>query len=271
MAKLDRIIGMTSLPVLLQIILACLLGGVLSLAAAALVLFGLPKKWLNYAVSFSIGVLLATSMLHLLPEALELGLTPHELFPVLLAGVLGFFALEKFAIWRHSHGSEDTHADGAPCEDHTHDHHHGGGEAVSILVGDSFHNFTDGLLIAAAFLADPVLGWAATFAVVAHEVPQEAGDFAILLAAGWQRAKALFWNGVSSLASLIGGVVGYFALERAQEWVPYIVIIASASFIYIAIADLMPRLKREQRGMGWHGLMLAAGIAIVVVGAGHSH
>jgi len=263
---------MTSLPLLTQIVLACLLGGILSLAAAALVLFGLPKKWLHYAVSFSIGVLLATALLHLLPEALELGLTPHEAFPVLLAGILGFFALEKFAIWRHSHGSEDGHADGASCEDHTHGHHHGdGGEAVGILVGDSFHNFTDGLLIAAAFLVDPALGWAAALAVIAHEVPQEAGDFAILLAAGWRRAKALFWNGVSSLASVLGGIIGYLALERAQDWVPYIIIIAAASFTYIAIADLMPRLKREQRGMSWHGLMLAAGIAIVVFGAGHSH
>ncbi|MBM3386647.1 MAG: ZIP family metal transporter [Betaproteobacteria bacterium] len=276
---MDRIIGMSSLPLFFQIVLACLLGGVLSLAAAALVLFGLPKKTLNYAVSFSIGILLATAMLHLLPEALELGLTPHEVFPALLAGILGFFALEKFAIWRHSHGHEDGHADVAHCEDHTHGHHHehhhehqhGGGEAVGILVGDAFHNFTDGLLIAAAFLADPMLGWAATLAVVAHEVPQEAGDFAILLAAGWQRAKALFWNGLSSLASLLGGIVGYFAMERAQGWVPYIVIVAAASFIYIAIADLMPRLKREQRGMGWHGLMLAAGVAVVVLGSRHAH
>lgn len=262
---------MTSLPLLAQIVLACLLGGILSLAAAALVLFGLPKKALNYAVSFAIGVLLATSMLHLLPEAFELGLMPHELYPVLLAGILGFFALEKFAIWRHSHGSEDGHADGASCEDHTHGHHHDGGAAVGILVGDGFHNFTDGLLIAAAFLADPALGWATALAVIAHEVPQEAGDFAILLAAGWRRAKALFWNGVSSLASVLGGIVGYLALERAQDWVPHIVTVAAASFIYIAIADLMPRLKREQRGMIWHGLLLAAGIAIVVFGAGHAH
>lgn len=262
---------MTSLPLLAQIALACIAGGLLSLLAAALVLFGLPKKWLQYAVSFSIGVLLATSMLHLLPEALELGLTPHEVFPVLLGGILGFFALEKFAIWRHSHGN-DAHAGSAACEDHTHDHHHtSGGEAVAILVGDGFHNFTDGLLIAAAFLADPALGWAATLAIIAHEVPQEAGDFAILLAAGWQRAKALFWNGVSSLASLVGGIIGYFALERAQEWVPYIITVAAASFTYIAIADLMPRLKREQQGIGWHGLLLAAGIAIVVFGSGHSH
>ncbi len=268
--------ALLTLPLFVQIALACLLGGVLSLAAAALVLFGLPKKWLSYAVSFSIGVLLATSLLHLLPEALESGLTPHEVFPVLLAGILGFFALEKFAIWRHSHGDEDQHADGAACQDHTHGHHHGhhhghDGEAIGILVGDGFHNFTDGLLIAAAFLADPALGWAATFAVVAHEVPQEAGDFAILLAAGWQRGRALFWNGFSSLASLVGGIVGYFALERAQEWVPYIITVAAASFTYIAIADLMPRLKREQRGMGWHGLLLAAGIAVIVLGAKHSH
>jgi zinc and cadmium transporter len=264
---------MTSLPLLVQIALACVAGGLLSVAAAALVLYGLPKKWLNYAVSFSVGVLLATSMLHLLPEALELGLTPHEVFPVLLAGILAFFALEKFAIWRHAHGNGDSHAGGEICEDHTHDHHHmHGGEAVAILIGDGFHNFTDGLLIAAAFLADPALGWATTLAVIAHEVPQEAGDFAILLAAGWQRARALFWNGISSLASLAGGLIGYLSLERAQGWVPYIITVAAASFIYIAIADLMPRLKREQRGIGWHGAMLAAGIAIVVFSSsGHSH
>ncbi len=262
---------MTDLPLLLHILLACIAGGILALAAAALVMFGLPKQWLNYAVSFSIGILLATSMLHLLPEALESGRTPHEVFPVLLAGILGFFALEKFAIWRHAHGNGDQHPDGETCEDHTHSHHHARGEVVSILVGDGFHNFTDGLLIAAAFLADPALGWATTLAIIAHEVPQEAGDFAILLAAGWSRVRALFWNGVSSLTSLVGGVIGYFSLEQAQEWVPTIIILAAASFTYIAIADLMPRLKREQQGIGWHGLMLGLGIAIVVFGSGHSH
>ena len=263
---------MLSLPLLAQIIIACLLGGVLSLAAAALVLFGLPRKWLNYAVSFSIGVLLATALLHLLPEALEEGLTPHEVFPLLLAGILGFFALEKFAIWRHSHCQGDSHTDPSDCMNHSHDHHHlHGGEAIGILVGDGFHNFTDGLLIAAAFLADPALGWAATFAVIAHEVPQEAGDFAILLAAGWQRGKALFWNGISSLSSLLGGVAAYVALERMQGWVPYIITIAAASFIYVAISDLMPRLKRERGGIGWHGFMLAAGIAITLLGNAHGH
>lgn len=263
---------MSTLPLLLQIVIACLLGGILSIAAAALVMFGLPKKWLGFTVSFSTGLLLATATLHLLPEALESGLTPHDVFPLLLAGILAFFALEKFALWRHSHGANDTHPDEHVCEDHTHDHHHAhGGETISILVGDSFHNLTDGLLIAAAFLADPALGWATTLAIIAHEVPQEAGDFAILLAAGWRRARALFWNGMSSLTALAGGVIGYFALESALDWVPYILTIAAASFLYIAVADLMPRLKREQSAIGWHGLLLAAGIAVVVFGRAHGH
>ena len=267
---------MSSLPLLVQITLACLLGGLLSVAAAALVMFGLPKRWLGLTVSFSTGLLLATAMLHLLPEALESGLTPHEMFPLLLAGILGFFALEKFALWRHSHGGadeSDAHCGDAHCHDHRHSHHHGDthGETLLILIGDGFHNFMDGLLIAAAFLAEPALGWAATLAIVAHEVPQEAGDFAILLSAGWQKSRALFWNGMSSLTALAGGIVGYFALEQAMSWVPVILTIAAASFLYIAVADLMPRLKREQSAIGWHGLLLAAGIAIVVFGSAHSH
>lgn len=263
-------------PLLLQIILACLLGGLLSVAAAALVMFGLPKKWLGFTVSFSTGLLLAMATLHLLPEALESGLTPHEVFPVLLAGILGFFMLEKFALWRHAHstGEIDAHSGDELCDDHTHSHHHmqgAHGETLLILIGDGVHNFTDGLLIAAAFLADPALGWATTLAIIAHEVPQEAGDFAILLAAGWTRSRALFWNGVSSLTAIAGGVVGYLALERAQNWVPIIITIAAASFLYIAIADLMPRLKRETKSIGWHGVLLAAGIAVVVFGGAHAH
>jgi zinc and cadmium transporter len=267
-------------PLLIQIILACLLGGLLSVAAAALVMFGLPRKWLALTVSFSTGLLLATATLHLLPEALESGLTPHEVFPLLLAGILGFFALEKFALWRHAHGGTgetDAHGGDQQCADHTHSHHHlqganaPGGETLLILIGDGFHNFTDGLLIAAAFLADPSLGWATTLAIVAHEVPQEAGDFAILLAAGWKRSRALFWNGVSSLTAIAGGIVGFLALERAQDWVPVIITLAAASFLYIAVADLMPRLKRETASIGWHGVLLAAGIALVVLGNSHSH
>ena len=259
------------MPLVLQIVCACLLGGLLSVAAAGLIMFGLPRRWLGLTVSFSTGLLLAAATLHLLPEAIESGLAPDQAFPLLLAGILGFFALEKFALWRHAHGSNDGHAGDGHCEDHTHAHHHFHGETVSILVGDAFHNFTDGLLIAAAFLADPGLGWTTTLAIIAHEVPQEAGDFAILLAAGWARGRAMFWNAVSSLSSLAGGLIGYIALERAQDWVPVIITIAAASFLYIAVADLMPRLKRENSALGWHGLLLAAGIAVVVIGSGHGH
>lgn len=262
---------MTTLPLLLQIVLACLCGGLLSLLAAGAILFGLPQRLLGYAVSFSIGILLATALLHLLPEALAAGLTPHEVFPTLLAGILGFFILEKYALWRHAHGN-DTHCGSAHCEDHRHLHHHQrSGAAIGILIGDGFHNFIDGLLIAAAFHADPVLGWTAAFAVIAHEVPQEAGDFAILLAAGWQRSRALFWNAVSSLASVLGGVLGYYALERALEGIPYLLTVTAASFSYIAISDLMPRLKHEQQGIFWHGLLLAIGIGVIAFGRAHGH
>ena len=264
-------------PLLLQIILACVLGGLLSVLAAALVMFGLPRKWLTFTVSFSTGLLLAMATLHLLPEALESGLTPHEVFPLLLGGILAFFLLEKYALWRHSHGGgeADLHQGAQQCDDHTHSHHHhhagAEGGTFLILVGDGFHNFTDGLLIAAAFLADPLLGWSTTFAIIAHEVPQEAGDFAILLAAGWKRSRALFWNAASSLTAVAGGVIGYYALDNARNWIPVIITIAAASFLYIAIADLMPRLKRETQAVGWHGVLLAAGIAVVVLGSSHSH
>lgn len=265
------------LSLLSQIILACLLGGVVSVLAAALVMFGLKKRWLSLSVSFSTGLLLAIALLHLLPEALE-GLSPQQVFPLLLGGILAFFALEKIALWRHAHASaeeSDSHADAASCDDHRHSHHHhlhdGSEQTLVILIGDSFHNFTDGLLIAAAFLADPLLGWSTTFAIIAHEVPQEASDFAILLSAGWKKSRALLWNGLASLAAVAGGVIGYLALDQARDWVPVIVTLAASSFIYIAIADLMPRLKREHTAIGWHAVLLALGVGIAIIGTQHAH
>lgn len=268
------------MPILFQIVLATLLGGVLSVGVAMLIIMGMPRRWLTLAVSFSTGLLLATALLHLLPEALESGMTPHEVFPLLLGGILGFFALEKYALWRHVHlnpGESDSHGDAQHCHDHTHSHHHHAlrpeerGAALSIIVGDGFHNFTDGLLLAAAFLTDPALGWSATLAIIAHEVPQEAGDFALLLSAGWDKRRALLWNGASSLTAVAGGVLGYYGLERAQDWVPAIITIAAASFLYIAVADLMPRLKRESTGIGWHGALIAAGVALAAIGSVHTH
>lgn len=250
--------AVTHLPLLLQILVACLAGGLLSMLAAALVMYGLPRRVLPLAVSFSTGLLLAAALLDLLPAALEGGLTPHEAFPVLLGGIVGFFLLEKFTLWRHAHSHD-------PACDHGHDD-----QAPLILVGDAFHNFTDGVLLAAAFLADPALGWSATLAVVAHEVPQEAGDFALLLAAGWCRRRALLWNGVSSLTAVLGGLLGYFALDGTRDGVPYMLVLAAAGFLYIAVADLLPRLRRETTALALHGALLAGGIALIAV-SGHTH
>lgn len=234
--------------VLAQVIAASLLGGFLSLAVAALVTFGLPRRWLTRMVSFSAGVLLATALLDLLPEALADGLAPEALFSILLAGLLGFFALEKLALWRHGHEG-----------------HAVGGAAPMIIIGDGVHNLTDGAVLAAAFLAAPRLGWVTALAIIAHEIPHEAGAFALLLAAGWGKAKAFAWNGVSGLASVAGGLAGCFWLGISRTWIPAILTVAAASFVYIAVSDLMPWLRREHGAFGWHTGFMAAGIAVVPV------
>ena len=250
---------------LLAIILGTLAAGIGSVWLAAWLSFGIVSRYTQHMLSLAAGALLATAFLHLLPEALSSGLTPQEVFPVLLASVLGFFALEKLAIWRHSHHDANDSNLEKSSKVHTTGHHHGDTSVLGILIGDGFHNFTDGVLIAAAFLTDPAIGWATTLAVIAHEIPQEAGDFAILLASGWERKKALFWNGVSSLASVAGGMIAYLSLEHTEAWIPYIVIVAAASFIYIAIADLLPRLKFEFHGVGWHSLCILMGISITLL------
>ena len=257
-----------SLPLLAQIVIGCLLGGILSVVAAGAIMYGLPRRFLPMAVSFAAGTLLTTALLNLLPEALEssmrtamhAGMKPSDVFPLLLAGILGFFALERFTFWRHAH-----HHDDCP---HTAEQIR---QAPMILIGDAFHNFTDGILLAAAFLADPLLGWTTTLAVVAHEVPQEAGDFALLLASGWGRKRALFWNGVSSLTNIAGGLIGYFLLEYAQGLVPVALTLAAAGFIYIAVADLLPRLRGEQAGIPIHIVLIGCGVAFVAFTGGHKH
>lgn len=260
-------------PLPAQIVLACLLGGILSIGAAMLIMFGLPRRWITLTVSFSTGLLLSMALLDLLPEALESGLEPHKTFSVLLGGILCFFALEKIALWRHAHhgAEDDAHAGEDACENHRHGHHHAAAHegTLAILIGDGFHNFIDGLLIAGAFLADPALGWSTTLAIIAHEVPQEAGDFAVLLSAGWTRARASFWNIASSLTAIAGGLAGYYALDDARDWIPVALTIAASSFLYVAVADLMPRLKRENSSIGWHSVLLTAGVAVVVLGAHH--
>lgn len=185
---------------LASILLASLLGGVLSVVVAGFLLKGLPHYWLPRMVGFSAGLLLGAAMLSVLPEAFESGADSHALFAVLLAGFVGFYALQRTTLWRHSHA--------APSEETHHAHGLGRDTVLTVLIGDGFHNFVDGVLIAAAFLTDPALGWATAIAVIAHEIPQEAGDFVLLLSSGLTFRRALALNALSGLASVLGALVG---------------------------------------------------------------
>jgi len=144
---------------------------------------------------------------------------------------------------------------------------------VAVMIGDTFHNFVDGVLLAATFLTSPALGWSTAFAVIAHEIPQEAGDFAIVRAAGYSAMRSLLFNGLSSLASVLGGLLGFFALSHAQGWLPYILVVAAASFLYIAISDLLPMLRREghRRTSMWQTAWMLIGIGLIAISAASAH
>ena len=246
-----------------------MLAGVLSISAAAILSFGLLGKMVERMVSLSVGILLSVSLLHALPKAFESHADTHALFATLLGGLLGFFLLEKMAILRHSHHYE---GDGHHHE-HGHDRHEAGKSGWMILVGDGLHNFTDGILIAAAFLADPSLGIIAAIAIIAHEIPQEIGDFIVLLNAGFSRTRAYVYNLLCSMMAVLGGVLGYFTLEQATDWIPYVLVFASSGFIYIAVSDLMPQMQRRAtlRETIPQVLLIALGVAIVLVLTGHAH
>ena len=209
---------------LLYVVLATFAGGLLSVLIAASLTVGLLTRLVRHLVSLSTGVLLGTALLHVLPEAFESGAPPQRLFLTLLVGLLFFFLLEKAELYRHGHHHEG--------DDPHHHHHHGfdaeqaGRGGWSVLLGDSIHNFCDGIIIAAAFLADERLGWATALAIVAHEIPQEVGDFIVLLNAGFSKARAFAFNLLSSLAAILGGIVGYFLLDQLTAWIPYVLVIA---------------------------------------------
>ena len=246
-------------------------GGLLSVLVAAALSWAARPTWVPTLISYAIGALLGAAFLEVLPHAIEAAESPERAAMNILAGILIFFVLEKLVLWRHCHDEG--------CHGHGHDHH---GHAVTeahdhgrsgllILVGDTFHNFVDGVLIAAAFVESTPLGIVTALAIIAHEIPQEAGDFVLLLAAGWSRKKAFMWNGLSSLASVIGGLTGYFWLADAQSWQPHVLVIAAASFIYLAVSDLMPWLRQETGDFAWHSGFMAAGIALVPTGIALLH
>lgn len=228
---------------LIWIILFSLVGGVLSVMAAAVFLLFPDKqreRLLPHAVSFAIGAMLGAAFLGLLPHAVtgEPHLEFHQLGMTVLLGIMGFFLMEKMVLWRHCHAHDcDVHA---PTADHRRQ-----AAGTLILIGDGIHNMVDGVLIAAAFLTDVHLGVVTSLAVAAHEIPQEVGDFAVLLHSGLSRNKAFIFNILTTLTTLIGAVVAYFALQHALFAVPYVIAIAASSFIYIAVADLIPGLHQR--------------------------
>ncbi len=255
---------------LILIIIFTAIGGVLSVLAAGVFLLlpdELRAKVLPHGISFAIGALLAVAFWGLIPHAFE-EVNPDQfqaLSGTILAGILGFFVLEKLLIWRHCHSvsceahGEDSHDDG-----HNHDHGHKTA-GTFIIIGDSIHNFVDGVLIAAAFLTDVKLGIVTSLAVAAHEIPQEVGDFAILLQSGYSKSKALFYNVLASFTTVIGGVLAYYSLEDLHDTLPFFLALASSSFIYIAVADLIPSLhKKTDIKTSLHQIVLIlAGVLVI--------
>jgi zinc and cadmium transporter len=225
------------------IVLATFAGGVLSVVIAAALTVHVLGRVVKSLVSLSAGLLLGTALLLVLPEAFESSAGAQELFVTLLAGLLFFFLLEKAELYRHGHHHEG--------DDPHHHHQHGfdaeqaGRGGWSVLIGDSIHNFCDGVIIAAAFLADTQLGVVTAMAVIAHEIPQEVGDYVVLLNAGFSRGRALLYNALSGLAAVAGGVLGYFIVGPWEDLFPYLLVVAASSFIYVAVADLLPQLQRR--------------------------
>jgi zinc and cadmium transporter len=262
------------MPLIVWIMLFCLAGGVLSVLAAALFLVleePLRNRMLPHLVSFATGALLGAALLGLLPHALAApGMTDTHLIPMtVLFGLLGFFLLEKMVVWRHCHADHcELHAPGEAHATGTNGRQRSAG--TLILIGDGLHNFLDGVLIAGAFLTDIHLGIVTSLAVAAHEIPQEVGDFALLLHSGYRRGSALFYNVLTSLTTVIGGVLAYVALADLQPVLPYVLAIAASSFIYIAVADLIPTLHQRIEVSATFQQIVLIGAGVLVIYFTHS-
>jgi zinc and cadmium transporter len=227
------------------------LGGLLVASGILLINDSRRARLIPWLVSYAVGALLGVSMLGILPEALE-SLPASKVFATLLAGIMAFFVLEKLVLWRHCHIHD--------CEVHD-------GSVFPVLIGDAFHNFIDGAVIAAAVMTSVPLGVSTALAVAAHEIPQEVGDFAILLHAGYSRQRALLLNVMSGLASAGGAVVALVAVNFVPLLKPYCLALAAASFLYVAMADLIPGLHKGRTDA--HSMrqivLIAAGVATAFV------
>jgi zinc and cadmium transporter len=251
------------------ILAATIAGGIVSVLGAWLIASRASAAQVPILISYAVGALLGAVFIELLPHAFSRSDNLHTTAATILGGLLLFFILEKLVLWRHCHieacEAHDPH-DGHQAAPAPVAHHHDQGRSgMMILIGDTFHNFVDGVLIAAAFLADTQLGIVTAVAIIAHEVPQEVGDFLILLHSGYTRKYAFLLNLLSSAAMVIGGILAYFALQTMQQWLNTLIGLATASMLYVAVADLIPGLHRrpEIRATIQQVTLIALGIATI--------
>lgn len=295
--------------ILVAILLGTLAAGIGSVWVAAALSFGVLARYTQHMLSLAAGALLATAFMHLLPEAFESQASAHDLFLTLLVGLVFFFLLDKAELWHHGHehhhGADHAHdhshdhasdhgSSAKHASEHRHGHHHAAvspkaaasianehnhsharSGAWAVLAGDSVHCFGDGILIASAFIADLKLGVIAALAVLAHEVPHHMGDLAVLRGGGRDRRAAVVKVSLAGAVTALGGVLGYFLVARLEDWLPYFLAIASSSFIYVALADLIPQLQKRLSAretaaqIGW--LLAGIGLVTAVSGLAHAH
>ncbi len=262
----------------LVIVLATLLAGIGSVWLAAWLSFGVISRYTQHMLSLAAGALLATAFLHLLPEAFEQGAGPHALFATLLVGLVFFFLLDKAELWHHghehhhgpAHGAAPVHGQGGgPAQAHGHSHAHAHEHrpgSWAVLAGDSVHCFGDGILIASAFMADGQIGVLAALAVLAHEVPHHMGDLVVLREGASTRHAAILKVSMAGAVTALGGAVGYVLVDALEGFLPYFLAMASSSFIYVALADLIPQLQKRlsARETAAQVLWLAVGMALVM-------
>jgi len=263
---------------LLYIVLGTLAAGIGSVWLAAALSFGLLARYTQHMLSLAAGALLGTAFLHLLPEAFESAAPPQQLFVTLLLGLVFFFLLDKAELWHHwhEHGHSHSHIHSHSHEEHQGNgaHHHGSG-GWAVLAGDSVHCFGDGILIASAFIADWRLGCLAALAVLAHEVPHHMGDLAVLRHTSSNRRAALLKVTLAGSITALGGLLGYWLVDSLKHYLVYFLVVASSSFIYVALADLIPQLQKRLSlsetlaQIGW--LAMGIGLVSAVSFAVHGH
>ena len=275
---------------LIAILLGTLAAGIGSVWLAAALSFGVLSRYTQHMLSLAAGALMATAFMHLLPEAFESQASAHDLFMTLLVGLVFFFLLDKAELWHHGHEHHhgpatppalphDLSHGHAPDHSHGHSHSHSHGAPASgtwaVLTGDSVHCFGDGVLIASAFMADMRLGLIASLAVLAHEVPHHMGDLMVLRSGTTNKRAALIKVTLAGAVTALGGMAGYWLVEQLQDFLPYFLVVASSSFVYVALADLIPQLQKRLSAaqtaaqIAW--LMVGIALVTLVSGLAHGH